>query len=89
MSNIKIREAVSEDYSKIVELMNNALTPFYNGDHTAHATRIFNTHISGGKDQIGHFSFEQKMFMAVNENGQILGMINIVGKNKEPTKLAH
>lgn len=88
MSNIKIKEAIEEDYSKIVELMNSALTPFYNGDHTAHATRIFNTHISGGKDQIGHFSFEQKMFMAIEENGHILGMINIVGKKQGTYKIS-
>jgi len=87
MSNIKIREANKEDYSKIVELMNDALNPYYDGDHTQHATRIFNTHISGGKDDIGHFSFEQKIFIATDLNGLLLGMINIVGKNKEPTKL--
>jgi len=43
----QIREARSEDFGSILHLMDTALSPYYGGDHKAHATRIFQTHISG------------------------------------------
>lgn len=66
----KIREAQSGDYEFIVHLMETYLAPYYGGDHRAHADRIFSTHISGGKDNIGHFSSEQKMFI-ISYDGKI------------------
>ena len=64
-SAISIREAEASDLNFVVDLIDEALGPYYGGDHRAHAERIFQTHISGGVDNIGHFSIEQKMFLAV------------------------
>jgi ASC-1-like (ASCH) protein/GNAT superfamily N-acetyltransferase len=67
--------------------MHEALEPYYGGDHKAHARRIFSTHISGGKDQIGHFSYEQKMFIITLDDVPA-GMIHIVGKRQGTYKIS-
>ena len=43
---LEIREAQQCDFEFVTELMQNALEPYYGGDHRAHAKRIFTTHIS-------------------------------------------
>src|ERR1035437_4357673 len=86
-SQTTIREAGSEDFQFVVDLMNNALAPFYGGDHTAHAERIFHTHVSGGIDKIGFFSHEQKMFIA-EKDGERAGMIHVVGKRQGTYKIS-
>lgn len=45
---VLIRPAATDDKQFIVELMRNALEPYYGGDHEHHALRIFDAHISGG-----------------------------------------
>jgi ASC-1-like (ASCH) protein/GNAT superfamily N-acetyltransferase len=85
--NITIREAEKEDFDFVIELIHKALSPYYGGDHRAHAQRIFSTHISGGKDQIGHFSFEQKMFIITKGNISA-GLIHIVGKRQGTFKIS-
>ena len=82
-----IREAREEDFEFIMELMDVVLKPYYGGDHRAHAERIFSTHISGGKDRIGHFSFEQKMFI-LTLNSTPAGMIHLVGKRQGTYKIS-
>lgn len=87
MVSINIREAKKEDFDFVVELMHEALEPYYGGDHRAHAQRIFHTHISGGKDQLGFFSFEQKMFI-ITVDGNPAGMIHLVGKRQGTYKIS-
>lgn len=87
MSGRVIREAVKEDFQFVSDIMNAALEPYYDGDHRAHASRIFWTHIGGGNDQVGHFSAEQRMFI-LEEDGIRLGMINIVGKRQGTWKIS-
>lgn len=82
-----IREALPEDFEWVVNLMQEALEPFYGGDHKAHATRIFNAHIAGGRDKIGFFSFEQKMFIAEIDGAKV-GMIHLVGKRQRTYKIS-
>src|SRR5438876_1204663 len=84
---VEIREAVESDFAFVVELMNKALTPYYDGDHAAHAERIFRTHASGGKDRMGFFSHEQKMFVAVVE-GRQAGIVHVVGKRQSTYKIS-
>jgi ASC-1-like (ASCH) protein/GNAT superfamily N-acetyltransferase len=84
---ICIREAQEEDSQFVMKLMDVALSPYYGGDHLAHAKRIFATHMSGGKDQIGHFSFEQKMFI-ITVDGTQAGMIHLVGKRQGTYKIS-
>ncbi len=87
MLAIKVREAVEEDAPMVVQLMEDSLSPYYGGDHRAHARRILATHLSGGRDQIGHFSFEQKIFIA-DLDGVAIGMINVVGKRQDTYKIS-
>lgn len=84
---ILIREAQEKDFSFVIELMDAALSPYYGGDHKAHAKRIFSTHISGGRDQLGFFSTEQKMFILTVDN-KPAGMIHIVGKRQGTYKIS-
>jgi len=84
---VTIRNAQEENFEWIKELMQNALEPYYGGDHKAHAKRIFNAHIKGGIDRIGFFSFEQRMFIA-ELNGRTAGMIHLVGKRQSTYKIS-
>lgn len=82
-----IREAESGDFDFVVNLMETYLAPYYGGDHRAHAERIFTTHLSGGKDKIGHFSTEQKMFI-ITLAGEPVGMLHLVGKRQGNYKIS-
>ena len=62
--DIVVREANANDFDFVADLMIRVLTPFYDGDHRAHARRIFETHMNGGIDRVGHFSAGQHMFIA-------------------------
>jgi ASC-1-like (ASCH) protein/ribosomal protein S18 acetylase RimI-like enzyme len=84
---IIIREANKDDFEWIVTLMHDALEPYYGGDHRAHAKRIFDAHIGGGRDDIGFFSFEQRMFI-LEVDGCPAGMIHIVGKKQSTYKIS-
>lgn len=84
---ITIRPAVDEDFAWVMELMHSALEPYYGGDHRAHARRIFDAHISGGKDIVGFFSFEQRMLIGCINN-QRAGMIHVVGKRQSTYKIS-
>ena len=83
----EIREAIESDHTFVESLMDEALAPYYGGDHRAHARRIFNTHISGGRDSLGFFSTEQKMFVLVHD-GEPAGIIHLVGKRQETYKIS-
>lgn len=63
------------------------MNPFYNGDHRAHAQRIFDTHMDGGVDRVGHFSAGQYMFIA-ETGGQPVGLIHVVEKKQETVKVS-
>ena len=45
--DIVVREANANDFDFVADLMIRALTPFYDGDHHAHARRILETHMNG------------------------------------------
>ncbi|MCK6462737.1 MAG: GNAT family N-acetyltransferase [Candidatus Pacebacteria bacterium] len=85
--NVVIREARNEDFKWIENLMQNALEPYYGGDHRSHARRIFDAHIAGGIDSLGFFSFEQRMFIA-EVSGKRAGMIHLVGKRQSTYKIS-
>ncbi len=87
LGKIKIREAVPSDLTFVEDLMDTALSPYYGGDHKAHAKRIFSTHLSGGVDTLGFFSTEQKMFiLEVNEKSA--GILHLVGKKQGTYKIS-
>lgn len=83
----ELREAIPSDREFVIELMETALSPYYGGDHRAHAERIFSTHISGGKDHVGHFSFEQKMFVITVDHSPA-GIVHLVAKRQGTCKIS-
>lgn len=87
MGKAIVREARSGDYDFVKGLMVDTLEPFYGGDHVAHASRIFQTHIEGGKDRIGFFSSLQKMFIA-EVDGKACGLLHVVLKRQETCKIS-
>lgn len=82
-----IRPAAAGDLEWVADLMTRALSPFYDGDHRAHARRIFDTHMQGGVDHVGHFSAGQHMFIA-EQYGQPIGLIHIVEKKQGTAKIS-
>ena len=82
-----IRPAVADDFEWVADLMVRALRPFYGGDHRAHAQRIFDTHMEGGIDHVGHFSAGQHMFIA-EQDGLPVGLIHVVEKKQETVKIS-
>ncbi len=86
-ANVLIREASESDFEFVENLMQNVLEAYYGGDHRAHAKRIFDAHIVGGVDRLGFFSFEQRMFI-VEVDGEVAGMIHVVGKRQSTYKIS-
>jgi ASC-1-like (ASCH) protein/ribosomal protein S18 acetylase RimI-like enzyme len=84
---ISIRKAIEGDRQFVIKQMNDALSPYYGGDHRAHATRIFSTHLSGGIDKIGYFSFEQRMFI-ITVDRKRAGLVHVVGKRQGTFKIS-
>ena len=87
INNVVIRSARADDFEWVADLMVRALSPFYDGDHRAHAQRIFDTHMEGGVDHVGHFSVGQYMFIA-EQDGQRVGIIHVVEKKQETVKIS-
>lgn len=87
VNNVAIRRAAAGDFDWVADLMVRALSPFYGGDHRAHAQRIFDTHMEGGVDHVGHFSAGQYMFIA-EQNGQRVGLIHVVEKKQKTVKIS-
>ena len=81
VGKISIRKAREKDFDWVSGLMQNALESYYEGDHFAHARRIFDAHIGGGRDSLGFFSFEQRMFI-LDVDDSAAGMIHLVGKKQ-------
>lgn len=88
VSNIVVREANANDFEWVADLMVRALTPFYDGDHRAHARRIFDAHIAGDIDRVGQFSSGQHMFIAESGDGQPAGVIHVVNKKQGTVKIS-
>jgi len=84
---MKIRKVRLGDLPVVAEMMHNALDPFYGGDHRAHAKRIVETASQGTKDQKGHFSAAQLMYVA-EDDGQIIGILNFVVKHQGTLKIS-
>lgn len=87
VSDIVVRPARADDFNFVADLMVRALTPFYDGDHRTHARRIFDTHINGGIDHVGHFSAGQHMFIA-EQDGLQVGLIHVVVKKQGTVKIS-
>lgn len=84
---VDIRKAKTGDVDFVSHLMTEALEPFYDGDHQAHARRIFTTHINGNVDSVGQFSLGQYTFIA-EVNHHPAGMIHLVVKKQGTVKIS-
>ena len=80
LAAVAIRKAKTGDFDFVFRLMTEALEPFYDGDHHAHAQRIFPTHINNNIDSVVQFSLGQSMFIA--------GMIHLVVKKQGTVKIS-
>ena len=87
VDNIIVRPARADDFDFVADLMVRALTPFYDGDHRAHARRIFDTHMNGGIDRVGQFSAGQHMSVAECD-GQQVGVVHVVNKKQGTAKIS-
>lgn len=84
---VDIRKAKTGDVDFVSRLMTETLEPFYNGDHQAHARRIFTTHINNNVDSVGQFSLLQYIFIA-EVNHHPGGMIHLVVKKQGTVKIS-
>lgn len=84
---VNIRKAKAGDVDFVSRLMTETLGPFYNGDHQAHARRIFTTHINNNIDSVGQFSLGQYIFIA-EVNHHPAGMIHLVVKKQGTVKIS-
>ena len=84
---VDIRKAKTGDVDFVSRLMTEALEPFYDGDHQAHAQRIFTTHINNNVDYVGQFSLGQYMFIA-EVDYHPAGMIHLVVKKQGTVKIS-
>ena len=82
-----VRDAAPSDFSSIADIMSSTLAEYYEGDHLAHARRIFQAHIDGHIDRTGQFSFEQRMFVATIKD-HLAGMLHLVGKRQGTYKIS-
>lgn len=55
---------------------------FYDGDHRAHAHRIFDTQVESGIDSAGHFSAGQYTFTP-EQDGQSIGLIHVADNKQD------
>lgn len=87
LAAVTIRKAKTGDFDFVFRLMTEALEPFYDGDHQAHAQRIFTTHINNNVDYVGQFSLGQYMFIA-EVDYHPAGMIHLVVKKQGTVKIS-
>jgi ASC-1-like (ASCH) protein/GNAT superfamily N-acetyltransferase len=82
-----VREAVADDLPYVLEAFRKSLSPFYGGDHEAHARRLVETHVSGGADTRGLLS--RKQLLLILQRGQDrLGVLNLVFKRQATCKIS-
>ena len=87
LAAVAIRKAKTGDFDFVFRLMTEALEPFYDGDHQAHAQWIFTTHINNNIDSVGQFSLGQYMFIA-EVDYHPAGMIHLVVKKQGTVKIS-
>ena len=82
-----VREATPADLDYVLEAFENALSPYYDGDHLAHARRLITTHLSGGSDPRGRLSTKQLLLILCRGEEQ-LGVLNLVFKRQATCKIS-
>lgn len=82
-----VRLAKSTDRAYLIEAFCHALAPYYGGDHSAHASRLIQTHLAGGNDRRGLLSIKQVLYV-LWDNNQRHGVLNLVFKRQGTCKIS-
>ena len=82
-----VRPATCEDAAYIENAFEEALSPYYGGNHRAHARRIIRTHLAGGQDRRGSLSSRQ-LLLILWEGGKRRGLLNLVFKRQGTCKIS-
>lgn len=82
-----VREATRDDLDYVLEAFQEALSPYYGGDHIAHAQRLIDTHLSGGSDERGRLSIKQ-LLLILCRGDERLGVLNLVFKRQSTCKIS-
>ncbi|TXS48692.1 GNAT family N-acetyltransferase [Streptomyces sp. uw30] len=87
----RIRAAGEDDRDFLRSLFTSTLSPFYDGDHAAHADRVLDAHLASGRDPFGHFSHSQRTFMLCSDDtpdAERLGVLHLVVKRQGTVKIS-
>jgi ASC-1-like (ASCH) protein/ribosomal protein S18 acetylase RimI-like enzyme len=82
-----VRPATKADADYIVDAIEAALAPYYEGNHQAHARRLISTHLAGGQDVRGLLSARQVLLVLWRGNER-RGVLNLALKRQETCKIS-
>jgi ASC-1-like (ASCH) protein len=82
-----VRPATEDDTPYVLEAFERALSPYYGGDHSAHARRIIQTHLAGGADPRGLLSARQLLLILWFRDRR-KGILNLVFKRQATCKIS-
>lgn len=86
-AQLTVRPAIADDMSYLLDAFEYALSPYYGGDHVAHAHRVIQTHLDGGTDPRGLLSARQ-LVLILWEGGRRRGVLNLVFKRQATCKIS-
>ena len=86
-NELTVRPATVDDMPYIVIAFERALSPYYGGDHIAHAHRVIQTHLAGGTDPRGLLSTRQ-LLLVLWEGRHRQGLLNLVFKRQATCKIS-
>jgi ASC-1-like (ASCH) protein len=82
-----VMPAKPDDAGYVVEAFKQVLSPYYGGDHAAHAKRLLRTHLAGGSDPRGLLS-DRQLLLILWHNGMRRGVLNLVFKRQATCKIS-
>lgn len=86
IDQVSVRSATSADRAYLLDAFEQALGPYYDGDHLVHANRVLQTHLSGEDDR-GLLSTRQ-LLLVLWEGDARRGLINLVFKRQSTCKIS-
>jgi len=86
-SELRVKPATDADGAYLLEAFEQALSPYYDGDHHLHAKRVLQTHLAGGKDDRGLLSTRQ-LLLVLWEGDRRCGVLNLVFKRQSTCKIS-
>ncbi|MGJ5754264.1 acetyltransferase (GNAT) family protein [Streptomyces puniciscabiei] len=89
--SLRTRAAGEDDRDFLRSLFTSTLSPFYDGDHAAHADRVLDAHLASGRDPLGHFSHSQRTFILCSDDtsdAERLGVLHMAVKRQGTVKIS-